>query len=625
MHKNKVRRVVSVLKNFRRGMGGRSPQLIIFLLSSLLVFAAIIIWPNPGMGQIFSVPPEEIMAPSAALDIKRQGNIEYTDVRLDGDRLFSVAAQGSSAAGGVANDSDIPSIERRVQQVENNLAQVLASELDPAMLRVTAGELNNHPVIFVSDRQGLESLQIVTVTELDVQIAKSRTEAELAAKWVQIIQAGLTTALKERQPEYLRSRAIIAGKILLGAILSSLLVKLCQQFLRHRWCRLQQNCADSKPPLPGMKKFNSLQELAALKPLQFLAMRLPRLNQERQRNVNILSRRFLQWVQVTIWLGGSIWILTLFPQTRELGRWLSQVPMRLIGIVLMIILAKKGIDVLIDFFLEAWAEQESIKPNGFHRQACRVPTFSVAFKGLASLATFVIGMILFLYALRVPIAPVLTGAGIIGFAFSLSAQNLIRDMINGVLILLEDQYAVGDVISVGDELGFVEHMNLRITQLRDPDGELVTIPNGAITTVRNLSNGWSRVNLEIDVSYDTDVDKAMQVMEVVAKQMRSEPEWQPRILEPAQILGIDRIAHTGILIRVWIKTQPLQQWNVSREFRRRLKLAFTEHNIPIGVPQQSLWVRNANDLAKLEQTMQVDELHNGKEDIRNMQISNIST
>ena len=118
--------------------------------------------------------------------------------------------------------------------------------------------------------------------------------------------------------------------------------------------------------------------------------------------------------------------------------------------------------------------------------------------------------------------------------------------------------------------------------------------------VRNLSNGWSRVDFEIEVSYETDIDKAMRVMETVIEGMRLEPIWCDRIIEPAEILGVDRLAHTGTLIRIWIKTQPLQQWNVSREFRRRLKRAFEEHNIPLGVPQQNLWIRNPHDLAMME-------------------------
>ena len=279
-------------------------------------------------------------------------------------------------------------------------------------------------------------------------------------------------------------------------------------------------------------------------------------------------------------------------------------PVQLLGIVLVTGLANKLGAILIDYALQMWSEQEALKSTGFQRQAYRTPTFSVALKGLLTVLCLAAGFIWFLYELRVPMAPVLTGAGIIGFAFSLSAQNLIRDMINGVLILVEDQYTVGDVIAIDSVVGSVEFMDLRITQLRTPDGELVSVPNGTITMVRNLSNGWSRVNFEIEVSYETDIDKAMQVMEMVIEEMRLEPAWRERIIEPAEILGVDKLSHTGILIRVWIKTLPLEQWNISREFRRRLKRAFEAHNIPIGLPQQHLWIHNASDITTTEQVAQ---------------------
>ena len=118
------------------------------------------------------------------------------------------------------------------------------------------------------------------------------------------------------------------------------------------------------------------------------------------------------------------------------------------------------------------------------------------------------------------------------------------------------------------------------------DGELITIPNGSIGMVRNLSSEWSRVNYAIEVSYNVDVDFALETIEAIAQQLYRAPQWKELILEAPEILGIDKISHTGILIRLLIKTQPLQQWSVGREFRRRLKKAFDEQGIKIGIPQQ---------------------------------------
>jgi len=179
---------------------------------------------------------------------------------------------------------------------------------------------------------------------------------------------------------------------------------------------------------------------------------------------------------------------------------------------------------------------------------------------------------------------------------ALASQNLIKDAINGFLIILEDQYALGDVIAVGNVTGLVEKLNLRITQLRDAEGRLITIPNSEIKIVANLSSRWSRADLSIPVAYQADVDQALKLIETVALDMDKDPQWQEEILETPQVLGVENFSDRGLMIRVWIKTQPLQQWNVSREYRRRLKVAFDQAGIQIPFPQQAIWVNEAQSL-----------------------------
>jgi small conductance mechanosensitive channel len=188
--------------------------------------------------------------------------------------------------------------------------------------------------------------------------------------------------------------------------------------------------------------------------------------------------------------------------------------------------------------------------------------------------------------------PLLAGAGIIGLAISFAAQGLIKDIINGFLIILEDQYAVGDVIVIGDLGGLVESMNLRVTQIRNNEGQLITIPNSAISIVQNLSKEWARVDLSIRIAYDTNPDQALDVLRKLGQEIYQEQIWREKIIEPPEVLGIDDLQHSGMLIRIWIKTQPLQQWSVAREFRRRLKLVLEQENIAIGIPQQAFLLEN---------------------------------
>ncbi len=232
------------------------------------------------------------------------------------------------------------------------------------------------------------------------------------------------------------------------------------------------------------------------------------------------------------------------------------------------------------------------------RLQLRVATISGVTKSIATLSGFIIGSLVALSVLNVNIIPLLTGASLIGVGISLASQNLIKDAINGFLIILEDQYAIGDVINVGSFGGLVENLTLRITQLRDSEGRLITIPNSEIKTVANLSSRWSRADLNIPVAYNCDIDAALKLINSVGLGMDGESQWQDKILEPPQVLGVEQFSDRGLMIRVWIKTQPLKQWEVAREYRRRVKVAFDRAGIDIPLPQQSVWLNEPIELSK---------------------------
>jgi small conductance mechanosensitive channel len=226
----------------------------------------------------------------------------------------------------------------------------------------------------------------------------------------------------------------------------------------------------------------------------------------------------------------------------------------------------------------------------------RVSTVSRVAKGTVAAVWIVTGILVALSWIDIDIGPLLAGAGIIGLGLSLASQNLLKDAINGFFIILEDQYAVGDVIDVSGVAGFVENINLRITQLRDAEGRLITIPNSEVKIVANLSSHWSRANVRIPVGYKSDVDAALELIHQVAEAMHQDPEWKELILEPPLILGVDDFGDRGLLILVWIMTQPLKQWDVSREFRRRVKIAFDAAGIFLPLPQQEIWFHQADSV-----------------------------
>ena len=248
---------------------------------------------------------------------------------------------------------------------------------------------------------------------------------------------------------------------------------------------------------------------------------------------------------------------------------------------------------LVDRFFLALQNRMFIAPESSQRIALRFSTFSQVTKSILTVLLISIALLVGLSMIGIQIAPLLAGAGILGLGISFASQSLIKDIINGFFILLEDQYGVGDVVVIGDVAGLVENMNLRITQLRNEEGRLTTIPNNTITVVQNLSKEWSRVDLKINVAPNADIDEALALIKQVAQEMTQDPQWRPLILEPPSLLGIDDLTHAGVMVRLWIKTQPLKQWDVAREYRRRLKKALDAASIHIGVPQQLVSFQNA--------------------------------
>ncbi|MGF1601167.1 MAG: mechanosensitive ion channel family protein [Thermosynechococcaceae cyanobacterium] len=267
-------------------------------------------------------------------------------------------------------------------------------------------------------------------------------------------------------------------------------------------------------------------------------------------------------------------------------------PLRLLIIWFIVSLSIRISNFLIQRSINAWKENPHLRFGDARRQVLRPQTIAGALQGLTNCILVLLGILITLTQFGLPPSSILAGSALFGLALSFGAQNLIKDVVNGCLILLEDQFAVGDVITINHVSGIVEKLNLRLTQLRNTDGELISVPNSSITVVKNQTSSWSRVNLGIEVAYSTDLDHAIAVIETVATQMSQEADWQSLILDQPQVLGVDAFGDNSITIRLWIQTEPLQQWTVGRELRRRLKLAFDKEGISIPFPQRSIWFEN---------------------------------
>jgi small-conductance mechanosensitive channel len=198
--------------------------------------------------------------------------------------------------------------------------------------------------------------------------------------------------------------------------------------------------------------------------------------------------------------------------------------------------------------------------------------------------------ILLTFNVFINIAPILAGAGILGLAISFGAQSLVRDIITGFFILLEDQFAVGDVIEVAGKSGVVERISLRVVVLRDLEGTMHVIPNGEMKVVSNKTRGWARAVVDIAIPYTEDVDRILSVVKDEAAQFSTDTVWGLQLDGPVEVLGIEELRDNSVVIRTLIKTQPGSQWNVAREFRRRLKVRFDRETIESPFQQRRVQV-----------------------------------
>jgi small-conductance mechanosensitive channel len=224
-------------------------------------------------------------------------------------------------------------------------------------------------------------------------------------------------------------------------------------------------------------------------------------------------------------------------------------------------------------------------------RAKRARTLGGAVRRVGTVAVVCIAVLMILREFNIDIAPVLTGAGIAGLAVGFGAQTLVRDIISGFFVILEDQVRVGDAAAINGTGGLVEEINLRTIVLRDQEGTVHVFPNGAITTLANRSKDFSYYVMDIGISYREDPDRVADILREVGAGLQQDPQFGPWILEPIEVLGVDAFADWSVQLKVRIKTVPQKQWDVGRELRKRVRRAFGQHGIEIPYPERIVTVR----------------------------------
>jgi small-conductance mechanosensitive channel len=272
---------------------------------------------------------------------------------------------------------------------------------------------------------------------------------------------------------------------------------------------------------------------------------------------------------------------TLMEQGLE---WLATSGLRIVLILVAMLIAARLAKGLIPRFsrvFEGAAQTPAEKK--------RVDTLTHVIRDAARILILIVGGLMIMSEVGLDMKPLLAAAGIGGLAVGFGAQNLVKDVITGFFILLENQIRVGDVVEVAGVSGLVEQVGLRIITLRDLSGNVYVVPNGMVDKVKNMTKFYSYYLFNVGVAYREDVDEVMSVLKEIGADMQKDPQYANDIMEPLDMLGVDQFADSAVIIKCRIKTQPLQQWRIGREMNRRIKKTFDKRGIEIPFPHQTVY------------------------------------
>lgn len=276
---------------------------------------------------------------------------------------------------------------------------------------------------------------------------------------------------------------------------------------------------------------------------------------------------------------------------QEAGEWVISSGLRIFLILILTLVAIKACQILMDR-LFARLFKNHVDDVEIQKRSDTLKSVS---RNILNMTIIVLAVLMILKELGVEIGPILAAAGVVGVAVGFGAQQLVKDIIQGFFILLDDQIRVGDVVQIADKGGLVENVNLRMITLRDLAGNVHFVRNGEISVVTNMTKEYSRYVFDIGVAYREDVDEVIEVIKQVDEELRNDMAYKYDILEPIEILGLDQFADSAIIIKARTKTKPIRQWAVAREFNRRMKKKFDELDIEIPFPHTTLYLGQNKD------------------------------
>ena len=282
------------------------------------------------------------------------------------------------------------------------------------------------------------------------------------------------------------------------------------------------------------------------------------------------------------------------PILESLTLWLSQHGVAIALVAIIAFILNKLLSIIIPPAIHNFTSIRSDKDSSQAEINKRSDMLSNFLVHIGQAIIILIAIFIILSELEIDIGPMLAGAGVVGLAVGLGAQRFIGDLINGICIVIEDYYSVGDVVKVAGISGLVEEVNIRRTVLRDLDGIVHIIPNSEVKIASNLTRNWSRVNINIRVSYNEDIDKVISVLNRVGLQLAQDEKFKDLIITAPQVLRVDNFADSAVEIKMLGDTKPMKQWDVTGELRKRVKKAFDEEHIEIPWPHVKVYSGDKN-------------------------------
>jgi small conductance mechanosensitive channel len=278
----------------------------------------------------------------------------------------------------------------------------------------------------------------------------------------------------------------------------------------------------------------------------------------------------------------------------ELEPWV-ETTLKVFGILVVALLATWAVRLAVEAAVRHLLERRGLDEGQLTADDLerRVKTLQRLAVRISGALIGLIALLMILDQFGISIGPAIAGLGVVGIAVGFGAQTLIRDWLAGVFIILENQYSAGDVVRLSGVDGMVEDFSLRRTTLRDLDGTVHTVPNGAITVASNMTRGWARVNLDISVAYDTDIDRASAIIDDVGRSLAEDPEWRERVIEPPAVKRVNAFGDSAVTLKVLGQVRPAEQWAVAGELRKRILAAFAAAGIEIPFPHRVMVTREA--------------------------------